>query len=469
MRAIKVSRLIGSFFLWSVIAGSSACSEPQCPPGYRQQGDTCYRIKDAGQDAAGTQQNKEDGGRGAGPDEGEGGDGIATMGSTVTTGGGADSGPKVEDASTTSVDAARDDASTDASIVADTSVPEPIDPCRGMTGCVACTADNQCPDPGACLVRRCNTTKSICEPSFSPAETSCGASKCDGAGNCVGCLSDNDCGNPGECKTRYCNPSTRVCEPRNAPTTTACPAGHCDQGVCVQCSNASECTDRTCQTKGCQSGQCRYSNVPAGQPGTCPSGNVCTSAQLCRECETDAQCNHEDGACTEGRCMNNACRAVPKTGSCGSLKMCTSSGACEDSCNNGVIDTQAGEQCDPRAAGSNSWTCDRETCARTGLAAASATTASSYRRVCGSDTDCATNEMCVVQQWIAGIFSRAPICVPKCDNGQCRRVSGYSLTAPVNACTDGCLVTCSTNADCPPGVECRLGIAAVGYCAGPFY
>jgi hypothetical protein len=364
------------------------------------------------------------------------------------------------------VDATRDGASS----ATDAAVPDPIDPCRGLTGCVACTDDNQCPDPGACLVRRCNTTKEICEPTFEPPETTCGASKCDGAGNCVGCLSDNDCGDPGECKTRYCNPSTRICEPKNAPTTIACPAGHCDQGVCVQCSAASECADRTCQTRSCVSGQCRYSNVPAGQPGTCPAGNVCTSAQLCRECETDAQCSDENGECTEGRCMNNACRAVPKTGSCGALKMCTPSGTCESSCNNGVIDSQAGEQCDPMSVASNSWTCDRETCLRTGLSASAVTTGSSFRRICTSNADCAMNEMCVWQSRIANLLGRGPVCVPKCDNGQCRRVPGYSLVkvnSSMDACSDGCVIDCTTDAECPPGVQCTGN--GPRFCAGPFY
>jgi hypothetical protein len=35
---------------------AAACSEPQCPRGYDKRGDTCYRIKDAGQDEAGTEE-----------------------------------------------------------------------------------------------------------------------------------------------------------------------------------------------------------------------------------------------------------------------------------------------------------------------------------------------------------------------------------------------------------------------------
>src|SRR6185436_3125118 len=103
-------------------------------------------------------------------------DGRTTEGSNVTTGGDAGRAPEMEDASATSVDAARGDANTGT----DAAQPEPVDPCRGMTGCVACTTDGQCPDPGSCLVRYCNTTKGICQPTFAPAETTCGASKCDG-------------------------------------------------------------------------------------------------------------------------------------------------------------------------------------------------------------------------------------------------------------------------------------------------
>jgi hypothetical protein len=49
-------RVIGLIATWIAAALlSTGCSDPQCPRGYDQKGDTCYRIKDAGRDDAGTE------------------------------------------------------------------------------------------------------------------------------------------------------------------------------------------------------------------------------------------------------------------------------------------------------------------------------------------------------------------------------------------------------------------------------
>lgn len=467
-------------FCLALLLALSACSDDKCPTGFVQRDGFCKRCP-AGSESRHDECVSLDGGTTVEPvqtgpdaytssndassqDAGPSGTGGAVDSGNATPNVGVDAS-KESDHSIAAIDGSSSDASSsDASTSFPDASPPLVDPCRGIPQCTACTSDSECPEPGDCLVKHCNTSKAICEPTFAAAQTSCGTSKCDGNGKCVGCLNDSDCGAPGECKVRYCNPSTHVCEPKNAPTTTSCPTGHCDQGTCVQCSVASDCADKTCQTASCLSGQCRYANVPAGQKGTCSTG-VCTATQLCRECANDNQCSRYDGDCTAGRCVNNACQSVAKTGPCGSLRMC-SGGICKDSCNNGVVDTQAGEQCDPMAGSSTDWSCDSSSCTRTGLYS------SSYRKKCTSNGDCEASEMCVTTAVIGVLGVTTPVCIPKCDGSVCRTVPGYSLHASSNlggtACSESvpCFLFCEGSAasKCPPGVSCMGGT-----CAGPFY
>ncbi len=346
--------------------------------------------------------------------------------------------------------------------------PSAMPECVGNGQCVQCASDSDCPDPGTCKTRHCDLGSGGCIPDFVKVQTPCSGGFCDGAGNCASCLYDQDCPDPGECKLKYCDATTNVCQPQSAGNTVSCSLGHCDTGVCVQCSNASECADRTCQIKSCSGGQCQYANVTPGQPGNCSSG-VCTANQQCRECVSDAQCTRFNGLCTVGHCntSTNACEQQVKTGSCGTLKMCSGT-SCVDSCGNGVTDTQAGEQCDPTAPFLNNWECDQTNCTFTGLSAGSSGT--SYRKKCSSDTDCATNEMCAISLQIGAITGQtSPICLPQCSNGMCRTVPGYTLyqNNQSTACTAqaSCVVACSQASDCPPGLNC----VSNAFCGGPFF
>jgi hypothetical protein len=454
-----------------------ACSDPKCPPdfveregrckhcppGSEPRHDECISVDggavvepvQTGSDAAGA--SPEAGlSPGVAPPLSDAGGAVDAASVPLNT---SSDAARADDAGSSTANMSLDDAGS-AAIDAGTT---PVDPCHGTPQCSACTSDSQCPEPGDCLVKHCNIGKSICEPTFAAAQTSCGTSKCDGNGKCVGCLNDNDCGAPGECKVRYCNPSTHVCEPKNAPATATCPTGHCDQGVCVQCSSTTECADKTCQTKSCSSGQCRYTNVPEGQKGNCATG-LCTATQVCRECVGDEQCTRFNGDCTMGRCAANTCTSEAKTGSCGPLKMC-SGGSCVSSCGNRVVDTAAGEQCDATAPPQDYWACDLRSCKLTGFAA------SSYRKRC-PDGRCASNEMCVTNTILGVTGETGPICIPNCDGPVCPKVSDYVLTgsngSQTTACSAQfpCFLKCVTSTGCPPGLTCNTQI---GVCAGPFY
>lgn len=50
--------------LLGMLAIGAGCSEPQCPGGYRKMGDTCYRIRDSGQDASQFEDEEGDSGLG---------------------------------------------------------------------------------------------------------------------------------------------------------------------------------------------------------------------------------------------------------------------------------------------------------------------------------------------------------------------------------------------------------------------
>ncbi len=467
--------------LLALLIAGAACAEPKCPPDYVLTMGRCKRCP-PGTESHDDQCVGGEGGVIVSPAEASdasgttpavpGGGGQEPVGGTNVMNG-QDGGPPITAAPNNDAHVAR---SNDAGVGANDPGASAIegggpqaDPCRGISQCVACTNDGHCPEPGACMVKHCNTSKGICEPGFAAAQSACGSSRCDGAGKCVGCLSDSDCGEPGECKIRYCNPSTRVCEPKNAPSTTSCPTGHCEQGMCVQCSAAADCADQTCQTKSCVSGQCRYANVPAGQRGACTTG-VCTASQQCRECAGDEQCTRMNGDCATGRCVSNACRAEPKTGTCGPLKMCSPAGVCEDSCGNRSVDTAAGENCDPTAPSFNSWTCNSQTCRTTDLGA------TAYRTACSSASQCARNEICVSSLIYGAMGTQAlPVCLPSCDGTTCRTVPGYqlisrgnassSVCAPNNPCYVSCGPSQSPNQGCPPGTAC---IANVGVCGGPF-
>lgn len=164
--------------------------------------------------------------------------------------------------------------------------------------------------------------------------------------------------------------------------------------------------------------------------------------------------------CHEAKCENNECvREVKAGASCGSGMRCSAStGACEKSCGNSVLDT--GEQCDPGI--SDSWSCNRETCMETNLSAATP------YHPCVQGTDCSSGETCgVIATATGGIF----LCVPKCVGGRCSIPPGYTvryygLTDP-GMCIDTdtadsvvCAVQCSGNADCPGGLHCGEGICS---------
>jgi hypothetical protein len=261
-----------------------------------------------------------------------------------------------------------------------------------------------------------------------------------------------------------CDTESRTCEcdPGYIETNAGCVRDRCaqDQACDEPCNRDADCTEKTCQTKICDSGRCVYTELTPGQSGNCASGLVCTASLECKECISDEQCDRLDGMCADGICdaSSNTCEAKPKTGACGSLKIC-SSGSCENSCGNGVVDSLAEEECDPNAAeaGWDDWSCNSETCRRTGLLSST-----SYHR-CGGDAACTPNETCKPTPAIPWMS----LCIPKCFWGVCPFPPGYTAYIDQSArtlCDDAmgheCWIKCASNEDCPPSLTCMGSMCA---------
>jgi hypothetical protein len=140
----------------AVLASSSAvgCDEPNCPQGYRKEGDTCYRVKDAGTDAAQANwPDLEDAASSSLPPErgsSDGGNGALDSGGELDDGGQApshDAGEIEAMLDASSPLAPNADSSATSSVV-DTGVPSssndasPTDPC----------ASASCQNGGTCSV-----------------------------------------------------------------------------------------------------------------------------------------------------------------------------------------------------------------------------------------------------------------------------------------------------------------------------
>jgi hypothetical protein len=396
-----------------------ACSEPQCPGNYYKRGDTCYRIRDVGN------------------------------GSSASTDGGG-RGPHIE-----LVGADTGDATTTTDAAATTDAP-------GTTG----DCGDRCGAHASCDIE---SQECECDPGYLETDADCVRDPC---AQELACGEHEVCGSESGARVCVCADGYDQCRDACVDVTSdslncgscgnRCESDRCDSGRCVQCDSAAECADKTCQTKACTSGRCVYTDVTPGQRGSCGSGLVCTSGRECKQCVSDAQCDHLDGVCSEGGCdtSTGTCQSKPKSGSCGNLKICSGTN-CVDSCGNGVVDAVAGEECDPKAtsAGWDDWGCNSETCRRTGLSSST-----SYHR-CNGSAECTPNETCTATYTQPAI----PLCIPKCFFGACPFPPGYKSVIPrdrqVSTCNDAggyeCWVACATDDDCPAGVMCVGG----GLCA----
>lgn len=277
-------------------------------------------------------------------------------------------------------------------------------PCvRGTKTCANGKWPTECSGAVNPTREACDGVDNDCNGRTDDGSAICPAGRfCGGADGCVACRTGADCGDPGTCKVKFCDPTTHTCVPKNADASVECDRGHCDRGQCVECSNASECEDRLCQTKTCSSGMCRYSAVAAGQRQSCPSGQVCSSAAACVDCVSNSDC--------------------------GAAEVCTPSNTCQRKpavCGDGTAERDQGELCDPgKGEGVGTMTCS-----------AQCKTRNLYGSCSGSCADSGSN-------------CYAGMCVPSsCPTD----LPGLQLYDDAGYC----MVICSTASDCPsPFSQC---------------
>lgn len=293
-------------------------------------------------------------------------------------------------------------------------------------GCACVTGDmRSCQTPPSCMagVQSCENgvwgtecvgevrgTKEVCDGEDNDCDgrvdngSLCSsAQKCAGAAGCVECTDTSDCGAAREaCNEIFCDTRAHRCATREI------------------------------------SGACTVN----GRAGTCTSGN-------CYECSNASDCSRtgSQDACHKAECVNHICRQSTNAGAlCGEQMVCSSSGACQKSCGNGVVDRAAGEECDD-----------------TTKACVGCKLAEGYYEPCGGDRICPSNASCWV---ITGTGVSSPdVCFPLCSSSNCSTqgmgpgvcVAGVCLIICGHCETDPVRCTIDPSVICPSGLSCLAG------------
>jgi hypothetical protein len=289
-RAMRVSDVARSALTAAMLASAVACVDPRCPKGYLQDGDTCYRKKDAG----------------------------TSEGAVVET----DADPvAVRDAS--SGDAAQESDAAGPGEPPDTGAPDAegssdagevevgrIDSgeCTG-TGCPECDDRNACTGAheicvdGQCVVQPyCGDGKKGADEECDPRHPSWDAWSCDSSckattaylpcsGNETepqgGCAIGETCLN-GQC-IRRCNvPGDCPAAPPGATVTTSCFVDVFGGCMAVGCTAATDCPPGLV---------CVYNSSPLFMM------NICVPCTLATACPVGQECKFRSGSDKFRRCM----------------------------------------------------------------------------------------------------------------------------------------------------------------------
>ncbi|RJS15790.1 hypothetical protein DRW03_32420 [Corallococcus sp. H22C18031201] len=177
---------------------------------------------------------------------------------------------------------------------------------NGVTKCVQCTEDSQCPNG------RCDPADNFCRGCNDDGD--CPNGRCDLSDNvCRGCNDDTDCPDTGRCDL-----SDNTC--RGCNDNGDCPNGQlCDipTATCVECL-----TDKNCPPKqvcATETHQCRECN----QDADCDRGLRC-SDHVCVVCDTNTACAGNSCNC----CPSGTQCAAPTPGAPPSCVECTSDSQC---------------------------------------------------------------------------------------------------------------------------------------------
>lgn len=235
-----------------------------------------------------------------------------------------------------------------------------------------------------------------------------------------------------------------------APATESCRCGPL-QTAMEPVAGKADCDDRTSNRSPALAETCGddVDNDCDGSPddGCVPTCGTGTN-QNCMPCSNDTHCASSTPWCdaTSGKCVQ-----------CLTTSNCSPGNACENRqcvklCGNGRVD--AGEGCDPKAQGWDTFTCSPSCQRRTVLT------------TCSSTTDCLDGARCTT--FPAGYSTAPGVCVHRADfSSQCPAVEGFTLVQVSGSCWLGCTV--GGGNVCPSKTpNCvRLGApdtAITGYC-----
>ena len=312
------------------------------------------------------------------------------------------------------------------------------------------------------------------------------------------CFGNDDCASQ-RCLDQVCRPA---CAGSCKPNTACASNQDCQSGICVDRLCRNECDglcalgqpcvdDAACASGTCRSAICRPNCAGACLVGaSCAAGDDCMSGTCigakCRpacsgSCGNGQGCV-DNGDCASLTCMSSACRPACRAESCNDLDddcdgtvdegvtnkcgncaqepdlqsdatncgtcghRCGTDETCESgrcaaksTCGDGVLDLDLGEQCDP---GRNVGGCT--SCRITGA----------YGDSCSPPGMRTTEGVCYNFGLGNEMGGSPPMVMPLCyADGSCPRVPGADWPT---ACLVGglCLLTCTTDADCPPQYDC---------------
>ncbi len=288
--------------------------------------------------------------------------------------------------------------------------------------CVACTTQ----DPVLCVgaTPACNDTSHTCVQCGSNAQCSGTTPICNAAGTCVKCDGDLGAATPAACTTAI------------AP---ACLTAGAKLGACVECSgaNATLCKNQkpVCDTTANLCVQCNTNAQCTGPNGVCNTvAHVCTLG-----CTTDANCTMAAPACKTPDDFCVQCTATNKTACVGATPVCDVANNTCVGCNTGVDCPGGTPVCDPVTR-----TCTAD-CKLSSQCPGDAP-------VCDPVT-----KHCVGCVTIADCKEPTPICntVTHMCGTDCTKSSECPGSAPIcNPATKKC-VDCTSNTDCPAGQICN--------------
>ena len=306
--------------------------------------------------------------------------------------------------------------------------------CRRQKGqCGACAAPGECADsasgfPSACVGGYCSSGCGACPPGFSCQAGGCvplgGMERCEGSILCPdgsGCPDGQTCTDLGVC-LELCSadtdcPAGTICETTPGPRERQCVSG-CPLGEHV----SQDGVDMVCHADG------RY-GLPCPTEGSadgCPTGTECDANGVCQRagCQSDAECPLLRTYCDLGSatCVDG-CNSVDD---CGAFEQCQGGQCRPEGCRGKELSCNLGE-----------WCCGAErydnpsSCPATVLEGQCFVAPDPWCRSCADNDDCADIDE-------GGLAS---YCYELQDQ------DGNSLGK-------FCSVGCTTNLDCPRGLDC---------------